>query len=128
MHCATSCKSLEMRAKSVWRIQICLLPIFLPHTFFTKKHMNLRNFWNTLWLFFVQDLAVNLWIEERNQPKRFINEWVQRCETEHVLRKSSNKFQWDERPGASEAYWRRKHIQYKYVPTPLMLNKYKSTN
>ena len=38
------------------------------------------------------------------QPKRVINEWVQRCETEQVLRKSSTNVQWDVRPGASGTY------------------------
>ena len=38
------------------------------------------------------------------QPKRVINEWVERCETEQVLRKSSTNFQWDVSPGASGPY------------------------
>ena len=33
-----------------------------------------------------------------------INEWVERCETEQVLRKSYANFQWNVSPGASGPY------------------------
>ena len=84
------------------------------------------NFWGTLWLFFVQDPASNSWIEERNhpQPKRDINEWVERCGTEEVLRKSSTNFQWDVSPGASGPY--KLHIWKKDVLR--RLNKDRGTN
>ena len=34
--------------------------------------------------------------------RKVINEWVEMCETEQVLRKASTNFQWDVRPGASD--------------------------
>ena len=54
----------------------------------------------------VQDLASNSEIEVRNhpQPKWGITELVERRETEHVLRKSSTKFQWVVSPGACGPY------------------------
>jgi hypothetical protein len=75
----------------------------LSPRFLSKKHMYLSNFPDFPKLFLcMQNPGADSYIEEQNhlQPKSVINKWVERCETEEVLRKSSANFQWDGSPGA----------------------------
>ena len=43
-------------------------------------------------------------MNRRRKPSKPKNEWVERCETEQVLKKSSTNYTWDVSPGASDPY------------------------
>ena len=78
---------------------------FLPPIFFTKKHVSLSNFRDTLLFFLViwyEKLAIR-W--KKKDPSKTENKWGQEStETEHQKRKIPGNFQWDVIPRETVPY------------------------